>query len=411
MHRLPLVASVLSGRPRASVCCSVARSAAVAAAAVGGGASAVAAAAVDIAAAACAASVGAGAAAAGAGAYIAAAAGGAGAYVAAAACGACVGAGATACGASVGAGTAACGASIGAGAAACGAGVGVGTAAAGTGVGIGAAAAGARVGVAAAAAGACVGVAAARGGARCGCAAAAVVAGIGGGVDTVAAGGAGVAGVVHIAARACAAGVVERGAAGANRGAAAAADISVSVRRLRVVHARGEGSGGHRCGGVGRAHIVGVVGPGATGRWRRRTPAKAVNLIVVGVAVVEVRVVVVAHEGVVGRHCPVEVGRGHGAAEAQELCRAVHPVAVGVVEPDAGQVDGHIDLLARVGVVSIKPDFVVLAVHALGPYFVDNDVCGQLVVVAAVYHQLVLCVERVCHACCLRARKVAHRVG
>ena len=126
---------------------------------------------------------------------------------------------------------------------------------------------------------------------------------------------------------------------------------------------------------------------------------------------VEVGVVEVAHEGVVGRHRPVEVGRGHGAAEAQELRRAVHPVAVWVVEPDAGQVDGHIDFFAGVGIIAVQPDFVILAVDALGPHFVDYHVGGQFVLVTAVNHQFVLCVERIGHAVGLTAGEITHRVG
>ena len=112
------------------------------------------------------------------------------------------------------------------------------------------------------------------------------------------------------------------------------------------------------------------------------------------VQVVVVRVVVAAHEGVVGRHGPVEVGRAHRAAETQVLCGAVYAVAVAVVEPYAGKVDGHVDFLAGVGVVAVQPDFVVFAVDGFHPHFVDDDVSGQFVFVSAVYHQLRLCVER-----------------
>ena len=158
---------------------------------------------------------------------------------------------------------------------------------------------------------------------------------------------------------------------------------------------------------MGSAHVVGVVWPGASCRWHRGTPAVAVNLVVVGVSVVEVRIVEVAGEGVVGRHSPVEVGRCHGAAEAQVLGCAVHAVAVGVVEPDAGKVDRHIDFFARVGIIAIEPYFVVFAVDGLGPYLVDDYVCGQFVFISAVDHQFGLCVQGGGHTFGLWTCKVA----
>ena len=95
-----------------------------------------------------------------------------------------------------------------------------------------------------------------------------------------------------------------------------------------VVHAGGEGGVGNHCRSVGRAHIVGVVGCGTAVRSGWGSPAVAMYLEVVGVAVVEHRVVEVAHEWVVWRHCPVEVGRCHRTAEPQVLSCAVHSMAV-----------------------------------------------------------------------------------
>lgn len=70
----------------------------------------------------------------------------------------------------------------------------------------------------------------------------------------------------------------------------------MSVRSLWVVHARGEGFGRYRGGSVGCAHVVGVVWPWPAVRGCGRTPSEAVDFVVVGVAVIEVRVVEVAYE-------------------------------------------------------------------------------------------------------------------
>lgn len=104
---------------------------------------------------------------------------------------------------------------------------------------------------------------------------------------------------------------------------------------------------------VGSAHIVWMVGPGtAVGRCRW-APAEAVDVVVVGVHPVEMWVVEVAHKGVVRRHSPVEVGSGYSAAETQILGGAVHAVAICVVKPDAGEVDGHIYFFASIGVITV----------------------------------------------------------
>ncbi len=81
---------------------------------------------------------------------------------------------------------------------------------------------------------------------------------------------------------------------------------------------------------MGCSHIVGVVWCGAAVMYWG-TPSIAMYFIVVCVHVAEVRVVVVAYKCVVGRHCPIEVGGRHRAAEAKILCSAVHLVAIGVV--------------------------------------------------------------------------------
>lgn len=83
----------------------------------------------------------------------------------------------------------------------------------------------------------------------------------------------------------------------------------------------------HRGGSVGSTHVVRMVGQWTVVRICRRTPSIAVNVVVVGVDAVERGVVVVANEGVVRRHGPVEVGSLHGAAESQVLSCAIHAVS------------------------------------------------------------------------------------
>lgn len=134
-------------------------------------------------------------------------------------------------------------------------------------------------------------------------------------------------------------------------------------------------------------------------------------MVVVRVVVTEVRVMVATREWVVGRHRPIEVGRGHRGAEAQILCRAIYTAAVVVVEPDACQVDGIVNLLARVGIIAIQPNLVVFAVHRLIPHFIDNHIRSQLVGIAAINHQLRLPVESRGHADSLRSGEEAHLVG
>lgn len=166
----------------------------------------------------------------------------------------------------------------------------------------------------------------------------------------------------------------------------------------------------NRGGGVGRAHVVGVVGQGAVSGTCGGTPSVAVDFVVVGVHASEVRVMVVAGEGVVRRHRPIEVGGLHGAAESEVLGGAVHAVAYVVEKPDAGEVDWHVDFFAGVGVIAEEPDFVVFAVDWLGPDFIDNHICGQFVFVAAVDHKLCLGIEGAGYTSCLWTSEVACRV-
>lgn len=185
----------------------------------------------------------------------------------------------------------------------------------------------------------------------------------------------------------------------------------MSIAGHRVVYTGIEGLGRYGSRDVRGPHVVGVVGPGAVGWYCGWVPAIAVDVMMVGVAAVEVRVVVVAHKGVVGRHGPVEVGHGHVAAEAQILCCAVHASADGIVEPDATQVEGHINFLTGIGIETEQPYFVELAVDGFGPDLVDDDIGGQLVLEAAVDHQLVLSVESCGHSGGLLVGEVAYRIG
>ena len=93
------------------------------------------------------------------------------------------------------------------------------------------------------------------------------------------------------------------------------------------------------------------------------------------------------------------------------MCRAVHAAAGGVVEPDAGEVDGHVYFFAGIGIITEEPNLVVFAVDRFGPDLVDDDVGCELVLIAAVNHQFGLCIEGVSDAVSLVAREVAYRVG
>ena len=89
----------------------------------------------------------------------------------------------------------------------------------------------------------------------------------------------------------------------------------MAISGLRVIHTRSERLGRNRCRGVWGTHIVGVVWPRTAGGRCGRTPSKAVDVIMVGMAVVEQWVVEVADVCVVRRHGPVEVWHGYSAAE------------------------------------------------------------------------------------------------
>ena len=118
-----------------------------------------------------------------------------------------------------------------------------------------------------------------------------------------------------------------------------------------------------------------------------------------------------AGKGTVGGHDPREGGQWAGVAETQCGGGAVHAGACLVVEPDAGEVDGHVDFVAGVGVEAVEPYFVELVVHAFGPNLVDEHVGLNLVVVAAVDHQFGLGVEVSHGAVGLAVGEIAYRRG
>ena len=136
-------------------------------------------------------------------------------------------------------------------------------------------------------------------------------------------------------------------------------------------------------------------------------PAGTVDVIVVGV--------VVYHRArranvvVVRRHHPSEGGTAVGGAEAQ-VGGCTIDIAVGE-QIDALQVDGHVDFVASIGIVAIQPDFVERSADLLCPHFVDKAVGGQLVLVAAVYHQLVLIVQVSYCSCSLVVSEIEDVVG
>ena len=161
---------------------------------------------------------------------------------------------------------------------------------------------------------------------------------------------------------------------------------------------------------MGLTHIVRrqrsrTCGAIASYRHCRRHPAVEVDIIVVGAdiagAMQHPRV------GVVRRHIPCKCRASHRGVEPQELSRVVYPS--GAVEPHTLQVQRHIDLLARVGVVAEHPQLIVGRVDALRPHLVHQDVGLNLVFVATVNHDFVLRIQVPHRARGLTLREVAYR--
>lgn len=149
----------------------------------------------------------------------------------------------------------------------------------------------------------------------------------------------------------------------------------MAVWQNRIVSARCERLGWHRSRRPRGTHIVRMVRRNATAMlWR--TPAVAVNLVVVCIVFVEHWVMVEPRKRIVRRHGPIECRRSHRTPEPQVLCGTVDTATRAVVEPYTCQIDRHVYFLTGIGIVAEKPYFVVLAVHWLHPHLIDNHVCS-----------------------------------
>jgi len=95
--------------------------------------------------------------------------------------------------------------------------------------------------------------------------------------------------------------------------------------------------------------------------------------------------------GAIGRDVPGQRMSAHIDPEPQVLGCVVHVSCA--VQPDAFQIEWHIDFVAGVGIVAVDPELVVGGVDSLHPYLVDKHVGRQLILVAEVNHHLVLSVE------------------
>ena len=180
-----------------------------------------------------------------------------------------------------------------------------------------------------------------------------------------------------------------------------------------MIHARCPRRGRGWGGLLAVAHVVGrqrrlCVRAVAMGRRRGRHPAVLVNAEVVAAHVVHV--VHTARIGIVGRNVPAEGNLRHAGVEAQVLRRVVGH-AVCAEQPDALQVERHVHLVARVGVEAVEPYLVVGRVDALHPHLVHQHIGLHLVVVAAVYHQLVLLVKVLHSAQRLLVGEIVYRPG
>ena len=154
----------------------------------------------------------------------------------------------------------------------------------------------------------------------------------------------------------------------------------------------------HVVGGQGRRRHPGTVGVG------RRHPSVTVYVVVVRPFVA--RAVVYAHIGAIGRYVPDEGRSVDAHRETQVLCCIVHLASA--IEPYRLQIQRQIDLVARVGIVAIHPDFIVGGVDALHPYLVDQHIRRQLVFVAGINHHLVLRVQVAYRPHSLAVREVMH---
>lgn len=124
----------------------------------------------------------------------------------------------------------------------------------------------------------------------------------------------------------------------------------------------------------------------------RGYPTRTVDVVVVGANVV--CYVYCTSEAVVGRHGPDDGGYMYVATESEVLCSVVETATISVAQPYASQVERHVELFSRVGVVAENPQLVVFVGDPLGPDVGDDDVSLNLVVIATVNHHFILCVEK-----------------
>lgn len=89
----------------------------------------------------------------------------------------------------------------------------------------------------------------------------------------------------------------------------------------------------------------------------------------------------------------------------------VHLITPAVEQPNTRQVDGHDNLVTRIGVDTVEPHLVIATVDTFLPNVGNDDIGLQLVCVSAVDDQLVLRVEKLHGASCLTISKIADRVG
>lgn len=170
---------------------------------------------------------------------------------------------------------------------------------------------------------------------------------------------------------------------------------------LATGHVRGSY---HRQRRRGRTHVV--DGQRILGR---RTPAVTVDVVVVRAAVVSG--MGYPHKAAVDRHRPHQCGVGCVNLEMQIPGGIVHCVAPSVKQPDTAEVEGHVNLVAGVGVDAVEPHLIVATVDTLHPDVGDDDIGLQLVSVAAVDDQFVLCVEEMHRTARLAIGEITNGVG
>lgn len=120
----------------------------------------------------------------------------------------------------------------------------------------------------------------------------------------------------------------------------------------------------------------------------RGYPTRTVDVVVVGAYIV--CYVYGTGEVVVGGHGPDDSGNMCVATESEVLCSVVETATISVAQPYASQVERHVDLFSRVGVVAENPQLVVFVGDPLGPDVGDDDVSLNLVVIATVNHHFIL---------------------